>query len=233
MLIRTPWKRVFLICVCGWHKIGWKETKHWSDVESTQQRSWFRRTNIFPWSCIPGMHWKTMWNKQRYCRQIQNHVWIQSFCRSNGKITMLGKSAYFFVVIWHGGSCQEKCGTILWVGKQNDSTTLQSINSMHRWPPLQRGRLEWRDEKSTDPKGWIQGSTKIGPVLEVTTSYLQGKHGVEIRIESVNKDNSHSWVRIFSWLEKVGHGLEQQRIRRQRAGDLWDEDGGICVCKPI
>ena len=49
-----------------------------------------------------------------------------------------------------------------------------------------------RDDKSTDPKGWIQGNTKIGPVSEVTTNYLQGKHGVEIRIESVNKDNSHS-----------------------------------------
>ena len=36
MLIRTPWKRVVLICVCGWHQVGWKETKHWSDVESTQ-----------------------------------------------------------------------------------------------------------------------------------------------------------------------------------------------------
>ena len=53
-----------------------------------------------------------------------------------------------------------------------------------------------RDEKLSDPKVWIRGNTKIGPVLEVTTSYLQGKHGVEIRIESVNKDNSHSWVRI-------------------------------------
>ena len=27
-------KRVILICVCGWHQIGWKETKHCSDVES-------------------------------------------------------------------------------------------------------------------------------------------------------------------------------------------------------
>ena len=32
-----------------------------------------------------------------------------------------------------------------------------------------------RDEKSTDPKGWIQGNTKIGPVLEVTTSYLPAR----------------------------------------------------------
>ena len=59
------------------------------------------------------------------------------------------------------------------------------------------------DEKPSDPKGWIRRNTKIGPVLEVTTSYLQGKQGVEIRIESVNKDNSHSWVRISHGLKKL------------------------------
>ena len=36
MLIRTPSKKVILVCACRWHQIGWKETKHWSDVESTQ-----------------------------------------------------------------------------------------------------------------------------------------------------------------------------------------------------
>ena len=60
-----------------------------------------------------------------------------------------------------------------------------------------------RDEKSYDPKGWVRGNTKIGPALEVTTSYLQGKCGVEIRTESVNKDNSHSWVRIPHGLNKL------------------------------
>ena len=60
-----------------------------------------------------------------------------------------------------------------------------------------------RDKKSSDPKGWIRGNTKIGPVLEVTTSYLQGKHGVETRIDSVNKDNSHSWVGISHGLKKL------------------------------
>ena len=64
-----------------------------------------------------------------------------------------------------------------------------------------------RDEKSTDPKGWIQGNTKIGRVLEVTTSYLQGERGVEIRIEPVNKDNSHSWVTISHGLNKLVTGL--------------------------
>ena len=59
-----------------------------------------------------------------------------------------------------------------------------------------------RHEKSSDPKFWIRGNTKVGSVLEVTTSYLQGKYGVEIRIESVKKDHSHSWVRI-------SHGMNQ------------------------
>ena len=39
-----------------------------------------------------------------------------------------------------------------------------------------------RDEKSSDPKGWFRGNTKIGPVLEVTTSNLQGKYGVQLQL---------------------------------------------------
>ena len=37
---------------------------------------------------------------------------------------------------------------------------------------------------------------RIGPVLEVTTSNMNGKLGIELRNWSVNQDNSHSWVRI-------------------------------------
>ena len=68
-----------------------------------------------------------------------------------------------------------------------------------------------RDENSTDPKGWIRGNTQIGPVLEVTTSYLQGKYGVEIRIESANKDNSHSWVRISHGSNKLVTDLSNNK----------------------
>ena len=53
-----------------------------------------------------------------------------------------------------------------------------------------------RNDGSSQPKGWIQGNTKIGPVLEVTTSYLWSKYGVEIRIWSLSGDNTHSWVRL-------------------------------------
>ena len=53
-----------------------------------------------------------------------------------------------------------------------------------------------KDDGSSQLKGWIQENTKIGPVLEVTTSCLYGKNGVEIRIWSLSEDNSHYWVRI-------------------------------------
>ena len=50
-----------------------------------------------------------------------------------------------------------------------------------------------RDDPASQAKGWIQGNMRIGPVLEVTTSF---QHSIEIRIWSVNQDNSQSWVRI-------------------------------------
>ena len=53
-----------------------------------------------------------------------------------------------------------------------------------------------RDDRASQPKGWIQGDMRIGPVLEVTTSFQHFKNGIEIRIKSVNQDDSHSRVRI-------------------------------------
>ena len=54
-----------------------------------------------------------------------------------------------------------------------------------------------REDEASQPNVWIQGNTKIGTVLEVATRFLHGKCGVEIRIWSMNRDNIHSWVRIF------------------------------------
>ena len=38
-----------------------------------------------------------------YCGQLQYHVRIATFRRSNRQITMLGKASYFFLVLRHGG----------------------------------------------------------------------------------------------------------------------------------
>ena len=48
-----------------------------------------------------------------------------------------------------------------------------------------------RDDPASQPRGWIQGNMRIGPVLEVATSFQHFRYGVEIRFESVNKDSSH------------------------------------------
>ena len=53
-----------------------------------------------------------------------------------------------------------------------------------------------RDDPTSQAKGWIQADMRIGPVSEVTTSFQNFKYGIEIRIWSVNQDNSQSWVRI-------------------------------------
>ena len=53
-----------------------------------------------------------------------------------------------------------------------------------------------RDDPASQPKEWIQGNMRIGPVFQVTISFQYGKHRIEIRIWSVNQDNSQSWVRI-------------------------------------
>ena len=54
-----------------------------------------------------------------------------------------------------------------------------------------------REEATPQSKEWIRGNTKIGPVLEVSTCCLHGKDGFEIRIMSLSRDDTHSWVRIF------------------------------------
>ena len=68
-----------------------------------------------------------------------------------------------------------------------------------------------RDEETLQPKGWIQENTKIGPVLEVATSFLHGKYGVEIRTWSLNIDDTHSWVRISHGSNKFAMNLSNMR----------------------
>ena len=90
-----------------------------------------------------------------------------------------------------------------------------------------------RDENSSEPKGWIRGNTKIGPVLEVTTCCLQGKYGVEIRIESMNKDNSHSWDRISHALNKLVTNLnnKDQDDNEQETSEMQFEDCVKIECR--
>ena len=83
-----------------------------------------------------------------------------------------------------------------------------------------------RDEDSSEPKCWIRGNTKIGPVVEVTACSLQGKYRVEIRIESMNNDHPHSWVRISHGLNKSVTNLynKEQDDNEQETSEMQFED---------
>ena len=92
-----------------------------------------------------------------------------------------------------------------------------------------------REEEASQPKGWIQGNTKIGPVLEVAISYLHGKYGVEIRILSLNRDNTHSRVRIshgsFRFVMNLNHNeTGNSRISARR---ICVKTGCERFCMPI
>ena len=47
-----------------------------------------------------------------------------------------------------------------------------------------------RDDPASQAKGWIQGNMRIGPVLEVTTSFRHFKYGIEIQIWSESRQFS-------------------------------------------
>ena len=75
-----------------------------------------------------------------------------------------------------------------------------------------------RDDRASQPKGWIQGNMRIGLVLEVTTSFQHFKYGIEIRIKSVNQDDSHSWVRIsYGTVKYVTDSIEDNTEKSCRS----------------
>ena len=88
-----------------------------------------------------------------------------------------------------------------------------------------------RNDGSSQPNGWIQGNTKIGPVLEVTTSYIYGKHGIEIRIWSLSQDISHSWVRISPGTNK--YVVDSNYNKTEVPADLPEEQASQSSVKVI
>ena len=74
-----------------------------------------------------------------------------------------------------------------------------------------------------------------GPVLEVATSYLHGKYGVKIRISSVNRDNTHSWIRISHGSNRFVMNLNnnEQEIPEVQLEEYASKTGCEGFCMPI
>ena len=88
-----------------------------------------------------------------------------------------------------------------------------------------------REEGASEPKGWIRGNTKIGARIW-TLQLVACKVNMELRSEFMylNKDNSHSWVRISHGLNKLVTNLNNEQetsevqfeeyVLRLNAGDF-------------
>ena len=89
-----------------------------------------------------------------------------------------------------------------------------------------------RDDPASQSKGWIQGNLRIGLVLEVTTSFQNKKYGIEIRIWSVNQDNSQSWVRIscgtITICGRFNSGQHRNSCRCTRRASTTNKHQGCC-----
>ena len=109
-----------------------------------------------------SMNDQTLW--QQYIQQVEslsleNKV-SSKFCKEAGFMRVVEVGQYFVTK------------------DTGDFRQFQSVACLEYTLP--------RDDRASQPKGWIQGNMRIGPVLEVTTSFQHFKYGIEIRIKSVN-----------------------------------------------
>ena len=123
-----------------------------------------------------GLWWPSEW-KFFYCNKMENE--LQS---CHNKINWIN-------FVW-----MQDFWVLLRTDSISSGKTLQILHNFMQCTVV--NTLFQEKKKHHNQKDGSKGTLKIGPVLEVTTSYLHGKYGAEIRILSLNRDNSHSWVRI-------------------------------------
>ena len=179
--------------------------------------------NRVPHSCQPWSRQTCLWimmimlTKIFYCKDTENEMKklsqqdrLSTFCMDAGFLNVVEIGQYFMT---------------------NDTAEFSQFTDAVTC----REYTLPRDEEASAPKGWTRGNTKIGPVLENATCCLQSKHGVEIRIMSMNKDNFHSWVRVSHGLNKLVTNLNNNEQENSEGAVR-----RVCVeiecrwfCKPI
>ena len=93
-----------------------------------------------------------------------------------------------------------------WKQLKSDSTSWRNIptsshNLQSQWHIVSTLCHEMKNQLTR--KVGFEGTPKLDPYWKSQPVTSKEKHGVEIRIESVNPDNSHSWVRISQGLNNL------------------------------
>ena len=130
--------------LCMWMTSNWLERKNIDPMWKVLNKEVdLGEPTSFLGSWKLGLHSTTIRNKQRDI--VDNYRTMFESRISAGATEKLPCSEILCISSWScdmEGHAKKYVETILWVGKQDDSTTLQSIYSVHRWPPLQRRRNE-------------------------------------------------------------------------------------------
>ena len=67
-----------------------------------------------------------------------------------------------------------------------------------------------------------------GPVLEVAVSYRQGRYGIEIRINFLFDDGSHSWIMIVNGLNTYVTEMSEE-TQENRDDEIGDSAGRLAA----
>ena len=143
MLIRIPWKGVILICICGWHQIGWKENINpmWKvlneEVDLGEPTSFFDHVYL---GCTQRRECETSKDiVDNYRSMFDSRISAAAL----EKYQVQGNLTRTFPhgpMTWKG--MQEMRGKIFRTGKQNNSTAFQSRSTIHWRSPIQGRRIE-------------------------------------------------------------------------------------------
>ena len=169
--------------------------------------------------------WRHAWGTRERARSCSSILSLSCCCHTHPLHTSFGSRCSSVCLIsshGHRHACMKWAFSLtsLTSSSPSLSSSHSSLSSSNSFYPSTSPRLSSKIPcalRQGDGVYWrillqdIRGNTKIGPALEVTTSYLQGKSGVEIWIESVNKDHSHSWVRISHGLYKLVTDLSSKQ----------------------
>ena len=123
MLICKAGKGTIPIRACGRSKIDWEETKHWPNVESTFERSWFGRANICVYLGCTQRECQTSKDFVDNYRNMLNPQSLQEIKRCYFIRRNLTRSFLHGPMTWK--VMQRNAWAILRTGKQNNSTAKQ------------------------------------------------------------------------------------------------------------
>ena len=140
------------------------------------------------------------------CNTILCRWTVETVFRTNVSVNQLSIYGAVSDLCEEFNTCHVEHGDLLWQDNLTHCSCQVWWRHTYLWPMI----LHKKKIYCLNRKVGFEGTLRFRPVLEVTTCYLQGEYGVEIRIESMSRDHSHWWVRISHGLNRLVTNLNNK-----------------------